>query len=84
MAGRSVSLTVEHDVNDAPETVAVDEERYMAPPWRGEHHQSHARSTNGQIEYSNVWFINVIEAKHREERAKGRDRENRVRLRGKR
>ena len=68
-------LTAEHDVNDASETVAVEEERNMAPPWRGEHHQSQARPTKGHVEYSNVWFINVIEAKDREERAKGRERE---------
>ena len=37
MAGRSVSLTAEHDVNDAPETVAVDEDcRHMPPPYVAE------------------------------------------------
>ena len=74
MAGRSVSLTAEHDVNDAPETVAVDEERYMAPPWCGEHHQSQARPTKGHVAPSNMPFINVIELKYRGERAEGRER----------
>ena len=52
-----------HDVNDAPETVAVDEERYMALPWCGEHHQSQARPTEGPVAYGKVRFINVIEFK---------------------
>ena len=75
MAGRSVSLTAEHDVNDAPEMVAVDEERYMAPPWCSEHHQSQARPTKGHVAHSNVRFINVIELKDRGEGAEGRERE---------
>ena len=62
-------------MNDAPEMVAVDEERYMAPPWRGEHHQSQARPTKGHVAPSNMPFINVIELKDREERAEGRERE---------
>ena len=74
MAGRSVSLTAEHDVKDASETVAVDEERYMAPPWCGEHHQSQARPTKGHVAPSNMPFINVIELKDRGERAEGRER----------
>ena len=75
MAGRSVSLTAEHDVNDAPEMVAVDEERYMAPPWCGEHHQSQARPTKGHVAPSNMPFINVIKSKDRgAERAEGRER----------
>ena len=75
MAGRSVSLTAEHDVNDAPETVAVDEERTMAPPWCGEHHQSQARPTKGHVAPSNMPFINTIKFKDRGERAEGRERE---------
>ena len=75
MAGRSVSLTAEHDVNDAPETVAVDDERrHMAPPWCGEHHQSQARPTKGHVAPSNMPFINVIKLKDRGERAEGRER----------
>ena len=74
MAGRSVSLTAEHDVNDAPEMVPVDEERNMAPPWCGEHHQSQARPTKGHVAHSNVRFINIIELKDRRERAEGRER----------
>ena len=74
MAGRSVSLTAEHDVNDAPEMVAVDEERCMAPPWCGEHHQSQARPTKGHVAPSNVRFIIVIKLKDRGERAEGRER----------
>ena len=75
MAGRSVSLTAEHDVNDAPETVVVDPERYMAPPWCGEHHQSQARPTKGHVAPSNVRIINIIKSKDRGERAEGRERE---------
>ena len=74
MAGRSVSLTAEHDVNDAPEMVAVDETRTMAPPWCGEHHQSQARPTKGHVAPSNVRIINAIELKDRKERAEGRER----------
>ena len=80
MAGRSVSLTAEHDVKDAPEMVAVDEERYMAPPWRGEHHQSQARPTKGHVAPSNVRFIIVIELKDRGEREQRGGRGKRVRL----
>ena len=83
MAGRSVSLTAEHDVNDAPETVAVDWERYMAPPWCGEHHQSQARPTKGHVAHSNVRFIIVIEFKDRGEGQRG-GRGKRVRLKRKR
>ena len=83
MAGRSVSLTAEHDVNDAPETVAVDEERYMAPPWCGKHHQSQARPTKGHVTQSIV-----IEFKGQggrgAERAEERERGKRVRLKRKR
>ena len=72
MAGRSVSLTAEHDVNDAPEMVAVDDEtRYMAPPWCGEHHQSQARPTKGHVAPSNVRIINTD---HRVERPGGEGR----------
>ena len=84
MAGRSVSLTAEHDVNDAPEMVAVDEERYMAPPWCGEHHQSQARPTKGHVAPSNVNLIIGIGLKDREKRAEGKGEEKRVRLKGKR
>ena len=65
-------------MNDAPEMVAVDEDlRNMAPPWRGEHHQSQARPTKGHVAPSNVRFIIVIEFKdrgERAERAEGRER----------
>ena len=74
MAGRSISLTAAHDVNDVPEMVAVDEERYMAPPWCGEHTRSQARPTKGHVAHSNVWFINIIRLKDRRERAEGRER----------
>ena len=80
MAGRSVSLTAEHDVNDAPEMVAVDESRYMAPPWCGEHHQSQARPTKGHVAPSNVRIINTIELKDRGERGQRGGRGKRVRL----
>ena len=73
------SKAAEHDVNDAPEMVAVDEERYMAPPWCGEHHQSQARPTKGHVANSNVRFIIVIEFEDRGERAgraEGRERKN--------
>ena len=81
MAGRSVSLTAEHDVNDAPETVAVDDEsRTMAPPWCGEHHQSQARPTKGHVAPSNVRIINTIELKDRGEREQRGGRVKRVRL----
>ena len=77
MAGRSVSLTAEHDVNDAPEMVAVESPMYMAPPWCGEHHQIQARPTKGHVAHSNVRFINIIKFKDRGEakRAEGRERE---------
>ena len=52
-----------HDVNDAPEMVAVDASINMAPPWCGEHHQSQARPTKGHVAHSNVRFIDVIELK---------------------
>ena len=74
MAGRSVPLTAVHDVNDAPEMVAVDEERYMAPPWCGEHHQSQARPTKGHVARTNMPFIDTIKLKDRGERAEGRER----------
>ena len=75
MAGRSVSLTALHDVNDAPEMVAVDEDLMdMAPPWRGEHHQSQARPTEGHVAPSNMRFINTIKLKDRGERAERRER----------
>ena len=84
MAGRSVSLTAEHDVNDAPEMVAVDEERYMAPPWCGEYHQSQARPTKGHVAPSNMRFINVIESKDPGGEGRGEGEEKRVRLKRKR
>ena len=77
MAGRSVSLTAEHNVNDAPEMVAVDCSTVMAPPWCGEHHQSQARPTKGHVAPSNMPFINVIEFKDPgggAKRAEGRER----------
>ena len=83
MAGRSVSLTAEHDVNDAPEMVAVDEERDMAPPWCGEHHQSQARPTKGHVAPSNMPFINTIKLKDRGRGQRG-GRGKRVRLKRKR
>ena len=75
MAGRSVSLTAEHDVNDTPEMVAVESSMFMAPPWCGEHHQSQARPTKGHVTPSNMRFINTIKLKDRGERAEGRERD---------
>ena len=65
---------LEEEEESGRKMVAVDEERYMAPPWRGEHHQSQERPTKGHVAPSNMRFIDTIKLKDKRERAEGRER----------